>query len=78
MRKKCNILSLCSFAAALVIFLIAYLLFHFLSPDGGFTTVCQETAAKPVVTMLVGILGVLFAFTGFLSLLVGKIFFSEK
>lgn len=78
MRKKCNTLSLCCFIIGLVIFVIAYLLFHFLSPDGGFTTVFQQEAAKPVVTMLTGIFGVCFQFAAAMSLLIGKLFFSEK
>ena len=78
MRKKCNTLALWSFAIALAIYVFTYFLYHYLSPDGGFTTVFQETAAKPFVTLLFGIWGVTFHFAGVMSLLVGKIFFSDK
>lgn len=55
MRKKCNTLALWSFAIALAIYVFTYFLYHYLSPDGCFTTVFQETAAKPFVTLLFGI-----------------------
>ena len=78
MRKKCNALALCCFVLALVIYVISYILFHYLSPDGGFTTVFQETAAKPFITLLFGIWGVTFQFAGVMSLLIGWIFFPKK
>ena len=78
MRKKCYILALCSFALALAIYVLTFSLFHYLSPDGGFTTVYQETAAKPLITLLFGIWGVTFQFAGVMSLLIGWIFFPKK
>ena len=78
MRKKCNTLSLWSFLIALAIYVLAYVLYHYLSPDGGFTTVFQEEPAKPFVTLLFGIWGVTFHFASVMSLLVGKIFFYDK
>lgn len=78
MRKKCNTLGLWSCLIALAIFVFTYILFHYLSPDGGFTAVFQETAAKPFVTLLFGIWGVMFLFAGVMSLLVGKLFFPKE
>ena len=78
MRKKCNILSLCSFLLALGIFVISYILYHYMLPDGSFTTVFQTTPGKPWVTFLFGIWGVTFLFASVMSLLIGCIFFKEK
>ena len=78
MRKKCNTLSLCSFVLALGIFVFSYILYHYMLPDGEFTSVFQTTPGKPVVTLLFGIWGVQFLFASVMSLLVGRIFFKEK
>lgn len=78
MRKKCNILALCSFALALAIYVLTYFLYHHLSPDGIFTAVFRETPEKPFITLLFGIWGVTFHFAGVMSLLIGKIFFSKE
>jgi hypothetical protein len=78
MKKKCTILSLCSFAIALAIYAFTYFLYHYLSPSGTFTPVFQETPAKPFVTLLFGIWGVTFHFASVMSLLIGKIFFSKE
>lgn len=77
MKKKLILLSRWSFALAIGIFLVAYLLFHHLAPDGTFTSVYQTVAQKPVVTMLFAIWGVLFLFTGTLSRLVAHVFFGD-
>lgn len=78
MKQKLIRLSNWSFALALCIFAGAYLLFHYLSPAGTFTAVYQTAAAKPVVTLLFAIWGVLFLFTGVLSRLIAHIFFSSE
>ena len=78
MRKKFNILSLCSFALALGIFAFSFYLYHFVAPDGAFTTIWQPEPGKPMVTLLFGIWGVTFLFASVMSLLIGAIFFREK
>lgn len=78
MKKKCTILSICSFVIALAIYSFTYILFHYLRPEGGFSAVFQKKPAKPFVTLLFGIWGVMFHFASVMSLLIGKIFFSEK
>ena len=67
MRKKFNILSLCSFALALGIFAFSFYLYHFVTPDGAFTTIWQPEPGKPMVTLLFGIWGQAIAgfFVGF-------------
>jgi len=78
MRKKCNVLAVCSFIIALAIYIFTFFLYHHLSPEGHFTSIYQTTPAKPFITLLFGIWGVTFQFAGVMSLLVGKIFFSKK
>ena len=78
MRKKCNILALCSFALALAIFVFSYFLYHYTLPDGGFSSVYQTEPGKPLVTLLFSIWGVTFLFASVMSLLIGRIFFKEK
>jgi len=78
MRKKCNKLALWSFAIAFATYVFTYCLFHYLGPNGIFVHVYHETAVKPFVTLLFGILGVMFHFAGTICLLIGKIFFSEE
>ena len=78
MRKKCNILALCSFVLALAIFTLSFYLYHYLLPDGSFTTIFQTEPCKPFVTLLFGIWGVTFLFASVMSLLIGRIFFKEK
>ena len=77
-KKKLRILSACSFALALGIFFFAYYLYHYLSPTCTFTTVWSETPNKPMIALLFAIWGVLFLFSGVMSLLVERVFFSEK
>ena len=78
MKKKLILLSRWSFALAFGVFTLSYCLYHYLSPDGTFTSVYQTAATKPVVTLLVAIWGVLFLFTGALSRLIAHIFFSSE
>ena len=78
MKKKLILLSRWSFVLAFGIFVFSYFLYHYLAPDGTFTSVYQTAATKPVVTLLVAIWGVLFLFTGVLSRLIAHIFFSSK
>ena len=78
MRKKCNILAACSFAIAIGIYAFTYFLFHYVGPDGQILSVYQETACKPYITLFFGIWGVMFQFAAVMSLLIGRIFFSEK
>lgn len=78
MRKKCNILALCSLALALGIFVFTYYLYHYWLPDGTFSNIPQPTPGKPWVTFLFGVWGVTFLFASVMSALVGRIFFKGK
>ena len=78
MRKKCNILALCSFALALAIFVFSYFLYHYGLPEGVFSPVFREEPAKPMVTWLFAIWGTQFLFAAVISPVIGRIFFKEK
>ena len=74
MKKKWNVLAICSLFIAVAIFVLTYFLFHYLGADGSFTAVYQETPAKPFVTLLFGIWGVMFLFAAVISVVLGRIF----
>ena len=78
MKKKLLTLSRWSFAISIGLFIFSYILFHYIAPDGGFTTVFQTSANKPVVTLLFAIWGVLFLFSSVMSCFVAHIFFSDN
>lgn len=75
MNRKLKVLALCSYLISLAIFMFSYVLYHYLSPTGGFTAVYQAVPAKPMVTYLFAIWGVTFLFASVMSLLVAWIFF---
>ena len=77
MKKKFQKLSAWSFALAVVLFALSFVLFHFLT-DNGFTTVFQQEAGKPFVTEMVADLSVLFLFSGILCQMIAKIFYSDE
>lgn len=78
MKRKLNTLSLCSFVLAFAIFVFSYILFHYVTQDGTFTSVWHAQPEKPFVTMLFAVWGVMFLFSGVMSLLIGNIFFPKK
>lgn len=77
MKKKFLILSAVSFISALLIFILTYFLFHYWTPEG-FSSFFHETPEKPFVTLLFGIWGVFFFFSGFINFFISVIFFSDK
>ena len=76
MRKKCNTLAASSFAIAIYVF--TYFLFHYIGPEGQILAEYQKTVSKPFIVLFFGIWGVMFQFAAVMSLLIGKIFFSES
>ena len=78
MRKKCFTLAIVSFVMALAIYAFTYYLFHYLGADCSFGTVFYSEPQKPLVTLYVGIWGVLQQFAAVTSLLIGIIFFPKK
>ena len=72
MRKKLLKLSAIEGIIALVLLIINFFFFHFVT-DTGITTVFQEEAGKPFVAMLIGVFAVLNLFASLLSLLIALV-----
>ena len=77
MRKRLLKLSLWQGIIAVVVFIINYFFYHFVT-DEGITLVWQPEAGKPFVADLIGNLGVLFIFGSIITLLVAFIVFDKK
>ena len=56
---------------------IAYFFFHYVT-DEGITLTWHEEAGKPFVTNLIGAFGVLFLFSGTVSLISSFVFFGNQ
>lgn len=77
MKQKFNKLSARCFILAVVLLVLAFVLFHYLT-DNGFTTVWRPEAGKPFVTEMAADLSVLFFFSGILCRMIAKIFCSNE
>lgn len=75
-RQKFLKLSLYSLICGLVILVINYFFFHFVT-DEGISLTWQPEPGKPFVTDLIGMLAVLFIFTSILSLMIANIFYPK-
>ena len=78
MKKKFNTLAIWSFALAVVIFLLAFYVFHYVRPDLSLTLTYEEEPGKPVVAEMLANLGVLFLFSGITNTLIANIFFRDS
>ena len=78
MKQKFKTLSLWSFVLALAIFVFSYFLYHYVTPEGAITLTYHPGPGKPLITELFAILGTLFLFSGILSAMIARIFFSDK
>lgn len=78
MKEKFKRLSAWSYALAVAIFLLSFLVFHYITPEFTISPVFQKEAGKPMVTQLLSILGVLFLFSGILNQMIAVIFFPEE
>ena len=76
-KKNFLKLSLITFIISIVVFFLAFFIFHFVT-DAGITFVYHAEAQKPFVANMVGIFGVLFLFSSVVSLLIALIFFNDK
>ena len=72
LRKRLNKLSIACLIIAVVVFIINYFVFHYVT-DAGITTVWQPEAGKPFLADLVGILGANMVFASIISALSAKI-----
>lgn len=77
MKRKCRKLSFALLVSAVIVFVIAYFFYHYLTPDG-FMSVWQPEPAKPYVTFLVAILGVLLLLSSIETFFVSSIFFGKE
>lgn len=77
LRKKLYKLSAICFVIALIVFVINYFVFHYVTDDG-ITLVKQAEAGKPFITNLIGMLGADMVFASILSALCAKILCSKK
>ena len=77
MKKKLTTLAVWCFVLSAVLLVVSYFMFHYLT-DAGFTTVWHPEAGKPFVTEMVADLGVLFLFSGIMSLITARIFFPNE
>ena len=78
MKQKFKKLSAWSFGLALGIFLFSYVLYHYTLPSGAFTSVWQPEPGKLWITLLFSVWGVMFLFSGVMSLLIGQIFYGDE
>jgi len=53
-------------------------LYHHTLPGGSVTSVWQPEPGKPWITLLFSVWGVMFLFSGVMSLLIGQIFYGDE
>jgi hypothetical protein len=76
-RKNLLKVSLYSLIISVVIFVINYFFFHFVTDDG-ITTTWHPEAGKPFVADLIGQLGVLMLFFSIATLMIGLICYKKE
>ena len=72
LRKRLYKLSIACLVIAVVVFIINYFVFHYVT-DEGITLIWHPEAGKPFVTNLIGILGADLVFASIVSALCGRI-----
>jgi uncharacterized membrane protein len=77
MKNKLNKFSLVSFISSVVVFMINYFFFHFVTDDG-ISLVWHPEAGKPFVADLIGQLGVHLLAAAIVSLMISIIFFPKS
>jgi len=75
MKSKLKKLSFISLALALVLFIVSFVLFHYITPDNQFSAVWQSEANKPFLTGLFAIWGVMHLFASVMGFLISAIVF---
>lgn len=76
-KKNFQKLSIITLITGLIILIISYFTFHFVT-DEGITLTWHPEAGKPYVTILIAIFGVLFIFSSALSFIISLVFFKEN
>jgi uncharacterized membrane protein len=77
MKNKINKFSLVAFISLVVVFIINYFFFHFVTDDG-ISLVWHPEAGKPFVADLIGQLGVHLLAAAIISLMISIIFFPKS
>ncbi len=77
MKKKFRKLSLVSLIIAVVLFVISYVMFHYLGPVG-FSSLWRPEPGKPFVTFLFAVWGVTFLFGSVASILIAEIIYGDE
>ena len=77
MKQKFLKLSLYTLISGLVVFIINYFFYHFVT-DEGITFTWHEEAGKPFITNLIGNLAILFLFTSIISFIIRQIFYKKN
>ena len=76
-RSKFLKLSLCSLISGIVVLIINYFFYHFVTDDG-ITVIWHPEAGKPFVADLIGQLGVLFLFASAFCLMIALICYPKN
>ena len=71
-RKELLKFSLITIIIGVLLFALTFFFFHFVT-DEGISLVWHEEAGKPLVTLLIGVLGILFVFASATSLIISLI-----
>ena len=77
MKRKLFKFSLWMFIVSMLVFLVNYFVFHFVTDSGRLLTWNPEPG-KPFICELIGTLGVLFFFGGAVSLMLALIVFNDE
>ena len=76
-KKQLQKLSLICLIIGVVVMLLTFYCFHFVTDDG-FTLTYHEEAGKPFVTDMLGIFGVLFLFSSAMCMLIAYVKYGGK
>ena len=76
-KQQLHKLALISLMIGVVVMLLTFYCFHFVTDDG-FTLTYHEEAGKPFVTDMLGIFGVLFIFSSAMCMLISYVRFGGK
>ena len=76
-KQQLHKLALISLIIGVVVMLLTFYCFHFVTDDG-FTLTYHEEAGKPFVTDMLGIFGVLFIFSSAMCMLISYVRFGGK
>lgn len=77
LRKRLYKLSVACLVIAIIVFIINYFVFHYVT-DEGITLIWHAEAGKPFITNLIGILGADMVFASIISALCARIVYKKN